>query len=273
MQENIISSNNTGKSLAGKVALITGSTSGIGLGVANSLAQQGAHIILNGFGDTRAIEQIKVGIARDNGVDVLYSNADMTKPDSIAAMIAKAERQFGTVDILVNNAGILHVAPISNYPPEKWEQIIAINLTSAFHTIRHALPLMRMKGFGRIINMASAVGLVGAPFMSAYVAAKHGIIGLTKTVALEAAEEPITCNAICPGNVATPLAEAEIDAQVKALGMSRESVIRDIMLVPQPNKRFASVDEIGALAAFLATESAASITGAAISVDGGWTAH
>jgi len=259
--------------LSGKVAVITGSTSGIGLGIARALAAAGADVVLNGFGEPEEIERIRSQIASDFGVQAAYAAADMTRPDAIAQMIAGTLEQFGRIDVLVNNAGIQHVAPLEQFPAEKWDAILAINLSSAFHTMRLALPAMRRQGFGRIVNIASAHGLVGSPFKSAYVAAKHGILGLTKVAALEAAESGITCNAICPGYVYTPLVEAQIDGQAKAHGISRDQVIRDVLLAQQPNKRFASVEEIGALTVFLASDAAASTTGAALPVDGGWTAH
>ena len=253
---------NAQRALEGKVALVTGSTSGIGLGIVRALAAAGAEVVLNGLGS-----------AAEFGVKASFSPADMTRPGSIAEMIAATVAQFGRLDILVNNAGIQHVAPLDQFPVEKWDQILAINLSSAFHTTRFALPVMRQNGFGRIINIASAHGLVASPFKAAYVAAKHGIVGLTKVTALETAEEGITCNAICPGYVYTPLVEAQIDSQAKAHGISRHQVIRDVLLVQQPNKRFATVEELGALTVFLSTEAAASITGVALPVDGGWTAH
>ena len=259
--------------LAGKVALVTGSTSGIGLGIARALAGSGASIVLNGFGAVEEITKARDDLAREYGVKVDYSPADMTKPAAIGDMIGSTLLEHGRLDILVNNAGIQHVAPLEQFPPEKWDQILAINLSSAFHTIRLALPAMREGGYGRIINIASAHGLVASPFKAAYVAAKHGIVGLTKVAALEAAEQGITCNAICPGYVYTPLVEAQIDGQAKAHGISRDQVIRDVLLAQQPNKRFATVEEIGALTVFLASEAAASITGTALPVDGGWTPH
>ncbi len=259
--------------LQGRVALVTGSTSGIGLGVARSVARAGASIIVHGLAGPGEIEHLASEPAAEFGVRVTTSQADMAAPRAVTAMIAEAIEAYGCLDILVNNAGIQHVAPIAEFPAEKWDAILAINLSSAFHTTRAALGAMRQNGFGRIINLASAHGLVASPFKSAYVAAKHGLIGLTKTVALECAEEPITCNAICPGYVATPLVEAQIEAQAKAHGISRESVVRDILLAQQPNKRFATVEEMGAMAVFLASDAAASITGAAIPIDGGWTAH
>jgi 3-hydroxybutyrate dehydrogenase len=261
------------RSLAGKAALVTGSTSGIGLGIARSLAAAGANVVLNGFGPTDQIKQTQDAIADEFGVTVRYSAADMTRPDAIGGMIAMTLEQFGRLDVLVNNAGIQHVAPVDQFPADKWDAILAINLSSAFHTTQHALPEMRRNGFGRIVNIASAHGLVGSPFKAAYVAAKHGVVGLTKVVALETAEEGITCNAICPGYVYTPLVEAQIDGQAKAHGIPREQVIREVLLAQQPNKRFATVEELGELTVFLASEAAASITGVALPVDGGWTAH
>jgi len=260
-------------SLTGKVSLITGSTSGIGLGVARALARAGSAIVLNGFGDSGEIVQLQSKMAAEFGVAVEHSGADMAKPESIAQMMAMALERFGRLDILVNNAGIQHVAPLQDFPVGKWDAILAINLSSAFHTTRLALPAMIKNGWGRIVNVASAHGLVGSPFKSAYVAAKHGMLGLTKVTALECAENGVTCNAICPGYVYTPLVEAQIEGQAKAHGIPREQVIRDVLLAQQPNKKFATVEEIGALALFLASDAAASITGVALPVDGGWTAH
>jgi 3-hydroxybutyrate dehydrogenase len=261
------------KIMAGKVALVTGSTSGIGLGIARALAAAGSHVVLNGFGAETDIAQSRDDIIAQYHVRAVHSAADMSRPDSIAEMIAKAQANFGRLDILVNNAGIQDVAPLDQFLVEKWSQILAINLSSAFHTTRLALPAMRKQKFGRKINVASAHGLVASPFKAAYVAAKHGIVGLTKVTALETAEEGITCNAICPGYVYTPLVEAQIDGQAKVHGISRDQVIRDVLLAQQPNKRFATVGEIGALTVFLASDAAASITGTALPVDGGWTAH
>jgi 3-hydroxybutyrate dehydrogenase len=261
------------KALTDKVSLITGSTSGIGLGIARALADAGSAVILNGFGKPEEIEATRSSIAKDFGVEVDYSGADMSDPASIAQMIEAMLGKFGRIDIVVNNAGIQHVAPVQEFPVAKWDAIIAINLSSAFHTSRLAMPSMLANTWGRIINIASAHGLVGSPFKSAYVAAKHGMLGLTKVIALETAEQGITCNAICPGYVYTPLVEAQIEGQAKAHGIPRDQVIRDVLLAQQPNKRFATVDELGALSVFLASEAAASITGAAIPVDGGWTAH
>ncbi|MGN8550504.1 3-hydroxybutyrate dehydrogenase [Bradyrhizobium sp. 13971] len=259
--------------LDGRVALVTGSTSGIGLGIARALAAAGANVMLNGFGAAAEIARTKDSIAADHGVKAGYSAADMTSPDAIAEMMAMTLSDLGRLDILVNNAGIQHVAPLDEFPVEKWDQILAINLSSAFHTTRLALSAMRKQRFGRIINVASAHGLVASPFKAAYVTAKHGIVGLTKVAALETAEDGITCNAICPGYVYTPLVEAQIDGQATAHGISRDQVIRDVLLARQPNKRFATVEEIGALTVFLASDAAASITGTALPVDGGWTAH
>jgi 3-hydroxybutyrate dehydrogenase len=262
-----------GQSLQGKVALVTGSTSGIGLGIARALAAAGAQIVLNGFGEAEAIKALQSDFQHDFGLTAQYMGADMSKPEDIVGMIEMVMSSHDRLDILVNNAGVQHVAPLEEFPPQKWDQIIAINLSSAFHTTRLALPGMRKTGFGRIINVASAHGLVASPFKSAYVAAKHGVIGLTKTTALETAESNITCNAICPGYVWTPLVEQQIEGQSKAHGLPREQVTRDILLAQQPNKRFATVEQIGALAVFLSGEMAASMTGAALPVDGGWTAH
>jgi len=259
--------------LAGRVALITGSTSGIGLGVAQALAAQGAAIMLNGFGDADEIRRARESLAAEHDVAVDYSGADLSDPDAIAAMMALTALRLGPIDILVNNAGIQFVAPIAEFPTAKWDAILAINLSSAFHTIRAALPGMIERGYGRIVNIASAHGLVASPFKSAYVAAKHGVLGLTKTVALEAATTPVTCNAVCPGYVLTPLVEKQIGEQAKAHGIPPEKVVTDILLASQPNKRFATVEEIGALTAFLCSPGANSITGAALPVDGGWTAH
>jgi len=259
--------------LEGRVSVITGSTSGIGLGIARALAAAGSAIVLNGFGKPEDIAETQARIVSDFGVKARYSPADMSKPAPIADMIAMTLDNFGRIDVLVNNAGIQHVAPLEQFPIEKWEAILAINLSSAFHTMRAALPAMRKQGFGRIINIASAHGLVASPFKAAYVAAKHGIVGLTKVVALETAEANITCNAICPGYVYTPLVEAQIEGQAKAHGIPREQVIRDVLLAQQPNKRFATVEQLGALSVFLASDAAASITGTALPVDGGWTAH
>lgn len=265
--------NVTSRMLEGKVSLVTGSTSGIGLGIAQALAAAGSAIVLNGLGKPDDIAAAQSKISSDAGVKVTFSGADMSKAQSIGDMIESTLDTFGRLDIVVNNAGIQHVASLPEFPVEKWDAIIAINLSSAFHTTRLVLPVMRKHRWGRIINIASAHGLVGSPFKSAYVAAKHGVLGLTKVTALEAAEDGITCNAICPGYVYTPLVEAQIDGQAKEHKLARERVIRDVLLAQQPSKKFATVEEIGSLAVFLASEGAASITGAALPVDGGWTAH
>jgi 3-hydroxybutyrate dehydrogenase len=259
--------------LRGRTALVTGSTSGIGLGIARAFAGAGANVVINGFGVETEIEKLRAGLAEEFGVEVMFSNADMSKAEPIAAMIARVANTLGPVDVLVNNAGIQHVAPLESFPPEKWDAGLAINLTAAFHTTRAVIGSMKARKWGRIINVASAHALVASPFKSAYVAAKHGIVGLTKVTALEAAESGVTCNAICPGYVWTPLVEKQIEDQAKAHNISRQDVIRDVLLAQQPNKRFATVQEIGALALFLCSEAALSITGAALPVDGGWTAH
>ncbi|MFL5086367.1 MAG: 3-hydroxybutyrate dehydrogenase [Xanthobacteraceae bacterium] len=264
---------NTRVALVGKVALVTGSTSGIGLGIARALAAAGADIILNGFGEPQEVADAQAKIAAEFKVHVSYSPADMSNPAAIGEMIDGTLNSSGRIDILVNNAGIQHVAPLQDLPPEKWDAILDINLSSAFHTTRLALPSMLANKWGRIINIASAHGLVASPFKSAYVAAKHGIVGLTKVTALETAEQGVTCNAICPGYVYTPLVEAQIEGQARAHDIPREKVIRDVLLAQQPNKRFATVEELGALSVFLASDAAASITGIALPVDGGWTAH
>lgn len=259
--------------LRGKTALVTGSTSGIGQGIAEALAAEGANIVLNGFGNADDIEGLRAKIAGDYGVSVRYDDADMSKPDAIETMVNKAIAEFGAVDILVNNAGIQYVAPIDEFPVDKWNAIIAINLVACFHTIRHALPHMKANGWGRIINIASAHALVGSPFKSAYVAAKHGIAGLTKAVALEVAEHGITVNAICPGYVLTPLVEKQIPDTAKARGITQEQVIKDVLLAAQPTKQFVTVAQVASLAVYLASDAAGSITGAILPVDGGWTAH
>lgn len=257
--------------LRGKSAVITGSTSGIGLAYAQALAAEGVNVVINGFGDAAAIEATRKGLA-DSGVTALYSPADMTKPAEIAQMIALADRDLGGCDILINNAGVQHVEGIADFPDAKWDQIIAINLSSAFHTTKHALPLMRRAGWGRVINTASAHALVASPNKSAYVAAKHGIAGLTKVVALEVAKEHITVNAICPGYVWTPLVEKQIPDQAKTRGVSEEEA-KNILLDSQPTKEFVTVEQVAALAVFLCSDAAAAITGAILPVDGGWTAQ
>jgi 3-hydroxybutyrate dehydrogenase len=258
--------------LKGKTALVTGSTSGIGLAIARALAAQGANVTINGFGDKAAIEKERVGIEKEFGVRAFYSPADMTKPAEIADMVHATEQTFGTLDVLVNNAGIQHVAPIEEFPIEKWDQIIAINLSSAFHTIRAAVPGMKSRKWGRIINTASAHSLVASPFKAAYVSAKHGLAGLTKTVALEVATFGITANCISPGYVWTPLVERQIPDTMKARGLTEEQVKRDVLLAAQPTKEFVTVDEVAALAVYLCSDAARSITGANLSIDGGWTA-
>lgn len=256
-----------------KNAIVTGSTSGIGLGIATALARQGMNLMLNGFGDPQEIEQIRAGLAETYGVQVLYSDADMSKPAAIEAMVEQAQAAFGQIDVLVNNAGIQHVSPVEDFPPEKWDAILAINLSSAFHTTRLLLPGMKARGWGRIINLASAHGLVASPYKSAYVAAKHGVIGLTKSVALEAAEEGVTVNAVCPGYVLTPLVEKQIPDTAKARGISEEEVRRDVLLKAQPTKKFVTVEQLGEAVLFLCSDAAASITGTSLSMDGGWTAQ
>jgi len=257
----------------GKTALVTGSTSGIGLGIATRLAAEGANIILNGFGDAKEIERLRSGLASTYKTSVVYDGTDMSKGDAIAAMMKSALAEFGAVDILVNNAGIQHVAPVDDFPVAKWDAILAINLSAAFHTVRAALPAMKKKNWGRVVNVASAHALVASPYKSAYVAAKHGIAGFTKTVALEVAEQGITVNAVCPGYVLTPLVEKQIPDTAKARGISREAVIRDVLLAAQPTKKFVTVEEVAGLTAFLCSNEAASITGAVLPIEGGWTAH
>jgi 3-hydroxybutyrate dehydrogenase len=257
----------------GKTALVTGSTSGIGLGIATALARQGANVVLNGFGDAAEIDRLTRKLAEDHRVNVYYDGADLSRQDAIEAMMSRALDRFGSIDILVNNAGIQFVAPIDEFPVEKWNAILALNLTASFHTIRLAVPAMKKNKFGRIINVASAHALVASPFKSAYVAAKHGIAGLTKTVALEVATHGITMNAICPGYVWTPLVEKQIPDTARARGLTEQQVIDDVLLHAQPTKQFVQVDEVAALASFLASDAAASITGAIIPIDGGWTAQ
>ncbi|MBB3354729.1 MULTISPECIES: 3-hydroxybutyrate dehydrogenase [Rhizobium] len=259
--------------LEGRSAIVTGSTSGIGLGIAHALARAGAAVMLNGFGDPAEIEMLRDGIATDNDVDVAYDAADMSKPEAIRMMVERAVARFGQVDIVVNNAGIQHVSPLGKFPPEKWDAILAINLSSAFHLVQATFDSMCANRYGRIVNVASAHGLVASPFKSAYVAAKHGVVGFTKTIALEGAEYGVTSNAICPGYVWTPLVEHQIEDQAKSHNIPRDAVIRDVFLKDQPTRRFATVEEMGALAVFLCSDLAGSITGTAIPVDGGWTAH
>ena len=258
--------------LKGKNAVVTGSTSGIGLGTAKELAAAGCNVVLNSFTDNDDDHALAAEIEKTYGVTARYVQADMSKGEACVGLIEEATKALGSVDILVNNAGIQFVSPIEEFPPEKWDAILAINLSSSFHTIRAALPGMRAAGWGRIVNIVSAHGLRASPFKSAYVSAKHGMMGLTKTVALETAKVDITCNAICPGYVMTPLVEAQIPDQMKAHNMSREDVIREVMLDRQPSKEFATVEEIGGTVVFLCSPSARQITGTSISVDGGWTA-
>ncbi|MBY6115764.1 3-hydroxybutyrate dehydrogenase [Mameliella alba] len=255
-------------SLQGKTAVITGSNSGIGLGIAHEMAKAGASVVINSFTDREEDHALARAIAEEHGVEARYIKADMSRGEECRALIEQA----GACDILINNAGIQHVAAIDEFPTEKWDAIIAINLSSAFHTTAAALPKMRAAGWGRIVNIASAHGLTASPYKSAYISAKHGIVGMTKTVALETAEEPITANAICPGYVLTPLVEAQIPDTMKEYDMDRETVIRDVMLARQPSKEFATVEQLGGTAVFLCSDAAAQITGTTISVDGGWTA-
>jgi 3-hydroxybutyrate dehydrogenase len=261
------------KRLRDRVALVTGSTSGIGRGIATALAEEGARVMLHGLGDATEIERFRADLENRTGAMIRYHAADAANPPEIALLVAATEEAFGALDILVNNAGIQHVAPIDEFPVERWDAVQAIILNATFHAIRAAVPGMKRRGWGRILNVVSAHGLVASSFKSAYVAAKHGQIGLTKSVALELAETAITCNAICPGYVRTPLVEGQIESQAKTHGLSREAVIRDVILAAQPTKRFIEVEEIAALAVFLCGDNARSITGAAIPIDGGWTAR
>lgn len=260
-----------GVNLEGKTALVTGSTSGIGLGIAKTLAQAGANIVLNGFGDEDKINAIRAEIEK-LGVKTHYNAADMSKPPEIAAMVDEALKEFGTIDVVVNNAGIQFVNPIDTYPDDKWNAIIDINMNAAFHVIKGVIPTMRNKGWGRIVNIASAHGLVASPFKSAYVTAKHGIMGMTKTVALEVAQQGITCNAICPGYVKTPLVENQIADTAKNRGISEEEVVTNVMLAAQWTKKFVTIEQVAGIALFLCSDTAENITGTDITVDGGWTA-
>jgi 3-hydroxybutyrate dehydrogenase len=259
--------------LAGRSAIVTGSTSGIGLGIARRLAAEGAQVLINGFGVAAEIEKIRAGIADEFDTETLYDDADMSKPEAILKMVGHARDAFGKVDILVNNAGIQHVQPIESFPTEKWDAIIAINLNAVFHATRAVLAGMKDRKWGRIVNVASVHGLIASAYKSAYVAAKHGVIGFTKVTALEGAEHGVTCNAICPGYVWTPLVEKQLEQQAKAHGLPRERVIRDVLLAQQPSKQFATVEEIAGLAVFLCGPDSASVTGTALPVDGGWFAH
>ncbi|HXD45577.1 MAG TPA: 3-hydroxybutyrate dehydrogenase [Pseudolabrys sp.] len=259
--------------LKGKTALVTGSTSGIGLAIARALAKDGANLVINGFGDKAAIEQERTALEKDFGIKARYSSADMTRPAEIAAMVAEAEKEFDSVDVLVNNAGIQHVANIEDFPADRWDAIIAINLSSSFHSIRAAIPGMKKRKWGRIINIASAHGLVASVQKVAYVAAKHGLVGLTKVVAMEAANDGVTCNAICPGWVLTPLVAKQIEARAKQTGQSFDEAKVALVSEKQPMHDFSKPESIGALAVFLASDAAATITGSSYSIDGGWTAQ
>ena len=259
--------------LKGKSAVVTGSTSGIGLAIARAFAKEGANLTINGFGDKAAIEAERAGIEKDFGVKAIYSGADMTKPAEIAEMIKATEKAFGSVDVLVNNAGIQFVAKVEDFPIEKWDAVIATNLSAAFHTTRVAIPGMKRRKWGRIINIASAHGLVASGEKAAYVAAKHGIVGLTKVVAVEAANDGVTCNAICPGWVLTPLVQQQIDARAKAAGKTVDEAKKELLSEKQPMLEFSTPENVGALAVFLAGDAAATITGSAYSIDGGWTAQ
>lgn len=259
--------------LKGQVAVISGSTSGIGLALARAVAARGGAVVLNGLGDPSEIERTRAGLEASCGVPVRYHGADMRKGDEVADMVAYANHNLGRLDILVNNAGVQHVEAVEKFPSDKWEQIIAINLSSAFYATRAAIPIMKAQGRGRIVNIASAHGLVASPFKSAYVAAKHGVIGLTKTVALELAQDNITCNAICPGFVETPIVEKQIADQARTRGMSKEAVLRDVILGSQPTKRFVTTDELAGIFLYLVSDLGASANGASFSIDGGWTAQ
>lgn len=259
--------------LKGRSAIVTGSTSGIGLGIAQALAGQGANVVLNGFGEAAEIEALRLDMEKRFGVTVAYDNADLSRPDACAALIHNAEMALGAVDILVNNAGIQHVAPVELFPTERWDAVIAINLSSCFHTIRTVLPGMKVRGWGRIVNIASAHGLVASANKSAYVAAKHGLLGLTKVVALENAQGGVTCNAICPGWVLTPLVQKQIEARAAAEGIAVEQARIELLSEKEPSRRFTTPEEIGGMVVFLCSAAAANMTGGSISMDGGWTAQ
>jgi 3-hydroxybutyrate dehydrogenase len=259
--------------LVAKAAIVTGSTSGIGLGIARRLAAEGARILINGFGVAAEIEKTRAVVSEEFGVEVVYDGADMSKPDAVRQMIEHAKDAFGKVDILVNNAGIQHVEPIETFPTERWDAIMAINLSAVFHATRAVFADMKLRKWGRIVNVASVHGLIASPYKSAYVTAKHGVVGFTKATALEGAEHGVTCNAVCPGYVWTPLVEKQLEQQANAHGLPRDKVIRDVLLAQQPSKKFATVEEIAALTAFLCGLDADSITGTAMPVDGGWVAH
>jgi 3-hydroxybutyrate dehydrogenase len=261
------------KAFAGKSVLVTGSTSGIGMGIARAFAAGGANVMTNGLGEPAAIEAMLAGLVKDFGVRALHHPADMTRPAEIAELVATAEQEFGAVDILVNNAGIQHVSPVDEFPLDKWDAIIAINLSSGFHATRAALPGMKKRGWGRVINIASVHGLVASPYKSAYVAAKHGIVGFTKSVALEVAEQGITVNAICPGFVWTPLVERQMNDLATSHGIAKDQVVSDIMLATQPTKKFVAIEDVAAIALHLASPAAAQINGTTIAIDGGWTAR
>jgi 3-hydroxybutyrate dehydrogenase len=259
--------------LRGKCAIVTGSTSGIGLGIARALGAAGANLMLNGFGDAAQIETLRAGLARELGVKVGYSGADMSKPDQVRAMVKAAQEELGSADILVNNAGIQHTAPIESFPPERWDAVLAINLSSVFHAVQAALPAMKARNWGRIVNVASTHGLVASVEKSAYVAAKHGVLGLTKAIALETATTGVTCNAICPGWVLTPLVQQQIDARAKREGISNEQAKAGLLAEKQPSGEFATPEQIGGVCVFLCSDAAAQIRGAAVPVDGGWLAQ
>ena len=256
-----------------RTAIVTGSTSGIGLGIAEALAASGMNVMLNGFGDAAEIEATRAGLAARTGAGIGYHGADMSKPDEIAALVEATRSQFGQIDVVVPNAGIQVVSPVEDFPPEKWDLLFAINLHSAFHLTRLVFPEMKARKWGRIVGIASAHGLVASPFKSAYVAAKHGMVGFLKTIAMEGAEFGITANAICPGYVLTPLVEKQIPDTAKARGITEEAVKRDVLLAAQPTKEFTTVEQLGALAVFLCSDAAANMTGTALPMDGGWTAH